>query len=179
MLEEWRDIKWYEWIYQISSFWRVKALKRKFAERLLHPHKNNSWYFIVCFCVGYEKKYKLVHRLVAETFLPNKDNKETINHKNWDKTDNRVENLERMTMSENGYHRYRVLWKGNGLLWKRWCLCKTSIPILQLLDWKIINKFYWAAEAQRETWVTKSNIISCARGKLKSAWGYQWKYFNS
>jgi hypothetical protein len=47
------------------------------------------------------------------------------------------------------------------------------------LDWKIINKFYWAAEAQRETWVTRSNIISCARGRLKSAWGYQWKYFNS
>lgn len=71
---------------------------------LLTPRKNRDGYLFIEFEINGKKYYRRIHRLVAENFLPEAHTKETVNHKNFDKTDNRVENLEWMTNLENIRH---------------------------------------------------------------------------
>lgn len=126
-MEEWKSIPGFEGIYQISSEGRVKNA----YGRMLKPETTRNGYQRIRLFDG--KKY-LLHRLVASTFIPNLENKEVVNHKNGVKTDNRVENLEWSTWSENVKHAYatglkcvseerreqlRVLMKGNTLARKK------------------------------------------------------------
>lgn len=105
--EEWRDIEGYEGLYQVSSYGRVKSLnyKRTKEERNLSPYGNGHGYLSVSLRKNSKTKKVLVHRLVAEAFLS--DREEQINHKNGCKADNHVDNLEWCTQSENLLHAYR------------------------------------------------------------------------
>ncbi len=118
-MEIWKDIIGYESLYSVSNLGRVKALKRKInsprgfrtaRERILKIADCNG-YSLVMLCKEGTRINKLVHRLVAISFLNNPENKPCINHKNGIKTDNRVENLEWSTYSENELHSRRVLKK--------------------------------------------------------------------
>lgn len=88
--EEWRDVVGYEGYYQVSSEGRVR---NAIYGNILNPWKKNNGYLDVVL-VGYGRKHKMVHRLVAEAFIPNPNNEPQINHKDENKTNNRVENLE-------------------------------------------------------------------------------------
>ena len=77
--------------------------------RWLKPKLDKYGYYVVRLFINKHGYDKTVHRIVAETFLLNPEQKETVNHKNGIKTDNRVENLEWSTFSENNLHRFRVL----------------------------------------------------------------------
>ena len=116
--EIWLPINGYEEKYLISSFGRVKTLKRfshaEFSKRVVEEKIKNQnidkdGYPQLCLSGGYKKKRFSAHRLVATHFIPNPKNKPQVNHINGIKTDNRVENLEWVTAAENNLHKYRVL----------------------------------------------------------------------
>lgn len=109
LVEEWKDIKGYEGKYQVSNLGRVRSLDREYNNHgTMVPIKgkvlsfnNCRGYSLVTLCKD-SKCYKAkVHRLVAEAFIPNPDNKPCIDHINIDRADNRVENLRWCTGEEN------------------------------------------------------------------------------
>jgi hypothetical protein len=112
MKEEWRDIKGFEGRYQVSNMGRVKSLdhevimknggKYPVKGKIKKPYKINSGYYTMQLSKGVQKK--LVHRLVAEAFINNHKNKPNINHIDKNKINNKADNLEWVTQSENCLH---------------------------------------------------------------------------
>ena len=107
MVEVWKDVPGYEGLYQVSSTGNVKSLPkmcgfRKDKGKILSPFINTSGYELVTLCKNNNQKHFQVHRLVAMAFIPNINNKPQVDHINRVRTDNRVENLRWVTVSENG-----------------------------------------------------------------------------
>lgn len=125
-MEVWKDIKGYEGIYQISIKGRVKSLERyrerkdgvlmRDKERFLKLRSDSNGYFKVDLTKGGTRKTILVHRLVANAFIPNPENKPKVNHKDGIKSNNEVTNLEWNTVSENIKHAYETALKKSTML---------------------------------------------------------------
>jgi len=106
MSEIWKNIKDYP-NYQISNLGNVKSSYYN-RELILRPVVNNHGYLVVSLCNDNDKKIKLISRLVAETFIPNPDNKPEVDHiNNLEKTNNTLSNLRWATHTEN-IHNTRV-----------------------------------------------------------------------
>lgn len=101
ILQVWEPITGYE-NYSISNRGEVKNSHK----RLLKPYRDGKGYMAVALCKNGVPETKLVHRLVAAAFISNPENKATVNHINGVKTDNRIENLEWASQSENNKHAY-------------------------------------------------------------------------
>jgi len=121
-MEIWKDVKGYEGLYKISNLGRVNRLMhvRKlyhihlkkfipvvFKDRILKSNMNKGYLGITLHING-SKKQCYIHRLIAEAFIPNPENKPEVNHKNGIKSDNRIENLEWVTHKENMIHAGRM-----------------------------------------------------------------------
>ena len=107
--EVWKDIKGYEGKYQASTLGRIKRnkifkFKKTYPEIILKTRYNDMGYKIVNLFKEKKQKTFLVHRLVASTFLLNEDNLKVVNHKDGIKSNNKIENLEWVTRSENKIH---------------------------------------------------------------------------
>ena len=114
-MEVWKDIKGYEGRYQVSNNGRVKSLpiNEKYCKRtdeiILKPFMCGSGYQEVILKINGQRKPKLIHRLVADAFIPNPTNKKEVNHKDGNKFNNDYTNLEWVSSSENIRHSYNEL----------------------------------------------------------------------
>ena len=155
-MEEWKSIPGYEGLYEVSSYGRVKSLEISYirkngimdqkSEMILSPKNNGTGYFTVCLYKNKIHKYYLIHRLVAEAFLPNPDNLPEVNHKDEDKSNNRVDNLEwcdrKYNLNYKGVLKRRSQrMKENGI-YERITLKRTKYPELIGLDIKERQKIY-------------------------------------
>lgn len=148
---------------------RIKKLNTTF---------NRKHYECICLTKNHKKYTKKIHRLVAETFIPNLENKPEVNHKNGIKADNRVKNLEWATAAENMQHAHKVLGIKSSNFGKFGTDNHSSKPVKQIKNGKIIAIYGSMREAERKTKICSTGISACCKGKAKSAGGYQWKYKN-
>lgn len=106
--EIWKPIKNWD-KYFVSSFGRIKSTKNKNIERIMKQQTGKNGYLSVILTFNSKRERKSVHRIVAEAFLENKYNKEQVNHKDGNKKNNNIINLEWVSRSENAIHKYKVL----------------------------------------------------------------------
>ena len=110
-MEVFKDVKGYEGYYEISNLGRVRSTSYK-GVKILKPFITKKGYLNVIFCVKRKTEHKLIHRLVAEAFIPNVNNYSTVNHKDENKLNNCVENLEWLSVEDNNrYSNKKMLTK--------------------------------------------------------------------
>lgn len=165
-MEVWKDVVGYEGLYQVSDLGRVKSLPRppvRYQGREMTQHCDSKGYKRLWLCKeGVSKNYK-VHRLVAEAFIPNPNNLPQVNHKDEDKSNNFVGNLE---WCDN---RYNATYNGR--------MEKITRKISRRVRCLETNVLYDSVkEASRKTGVAHSNIVYVCQGKFKQAKGYHFKY---
>ena len=164
--EIWCPIKGYEGLYEVSDQGRVRSLKSG-KERILKPGSDKYGYLMVCLCKNGEKKNLLVHRLVAQAFIPNPDNLPQVNHKDENKTNNYVHNLEWCSSKYNANFGTRTQRQAE----------KLSKPVLQYTKYGVfVREWKSTRDVERNLGYFHNNISYCCNGKHKSAYGYVWKY---
>lgn len=194
MQEIWKPVplKDYSDLYQVSNLGKVKSLnegigkskKEQNSNHLLNL-SNHSWgYDYVTFSKNNVRKNMFVHRLVALAFIPNPQNYPVINHKDGNKKNNCVDNLEWCTQKENMQHASKM-----GLLNKNHKLPKKRIksvcfkkakPVYQFsMDGKLINIWRSGMEASKELSIPNNKIYMCCNGKISYSNGFIWSYSNS
>ena len=173
-IEIWVDIKEYQGDYLVSNKGRIKSLKFKLPRIRKDGNNGHGYRFIPLTKNGVTKNF-YIHRLVAEHFIPNPENKSTVNHKDGNKNNNCVDNLEWATQSENSQHGFDT-----GLnKQKSGAENKSSKAVIQYsLSGDFIREYVSMTEAGNTIGCAASNIGACCRGKYKQVKGFIWKYKN-
>lgn len=186
-MEQWRDIEGYEGLYQISNYGNVLSVvfgsknhpRLKQESRLLRLAASSSGYYHVQLYKNGVPSTRLVHKLVASAFISNPEKKPEVNHKDGDKSNNRVENLEWVTKSENLKHAALTGLRVSPMIGMTGERNPFSKPILQYdLDGNFIKKWASAMEASRHMHVAPCGIYSCLSGRSATSRGYIWKRFD-
>lgn len=161
--EEWKKIKGYEDKYLISNLGEVKVIK---TNKILKKELRRD-YWSVQLWKNCKSKHFQIHRLVALHFIDNKNNYQYINHKDENKLNNCIDNLEWCTASYNVNY---------GTAIQR-AVEKKAISVLQYdKNNNLVAKHFSIMDAERNTGIYNSNIVKCCKGERKTAGGYVWKY---
>lgn len=192
MEEIWKNIKGFEGLYQISNFGNVKSLDRtvkvigknqfgtfitykQIKGKMLSQSINKYGYYQVVLYKNGKKYNKLVHQLVAKAFIPNPQNKPTVNHIDGIKTRNIVNNLEWATQKEQQWHSINIL--GHKHIISQKCRdCrkyKTQQKRVERSDGMKFNSIKEAANGNKSL---RKHILEVCKGKRIYAGGYSWKY---
>ncbi len=184
--EIWKPVVGFEWLYEVSNLGRLKSLARLVkrwdsfigvVEKISYWGKTTEGYMGTKLCRNWIEKPVRIHRLVAESFIPNPEWKLQVNHIDWVKDNNTLENLEWCTNSENVLHGFRVLKRDtshcalNGK--------KLGKPILQYtLGGEFIKEWASTMDIERALWFRHNNISRSCQGKYRHTWWFLWKYKN-
>ena len=146
------EIKGYEGLYAVTPEGEVWGYKRK---KFLTPRANNVGYlYVVLYKDGKAKNY-MIHRLVAEAYIPNPENLPQVDHIDNNKSHNYLNNLQWITHRDNSRK-------------------SKNKPILQFtLDGEFVREWECASDVSREA---SGHICDCLKGRYKTAYGYIWKY---
>ena len=170
-VEIWKDYKNYEGLYQASNLGRVRSLDRWVSSkngsmqfikgRILKLGNHNQGYLSVNLCKNNKVKTYLVHRIIAETFLPNPDNLPCVNHKDEDKTNNSVVNLEWCTYEYN--NNYGTANERMSKSLTNNIYTSREVDVYDL-DMNFIETLPSLAECARKYNLKKANVIHCCNG---------------
>lgn len=162
---EWKTITGYE-NYEVSS---EGDIRNKKTGKILKPAKNSTGYLLVGLCKDGKLKSFLVHRLVAETWIPNPNGYPIVNHINENKEDNSVDNLEWCSYKYNS--NYGTCQQRKGQAKKDSGNGGKKVYCVEL-----DQTFNSIKEAERKTGVRHEGILRCCQGKYKTAGNMHWKY---
>lgn len=178
-MEEWRDIKGYEGLYQVSNLGRIKSLNYRSSNReeILKLHNNKKGYKQIRLSKEKTRKSYLVHRLVAQEFIPNPYNLPEINHKDECKYNNVVENLEWCTSKYNANYGTKIKRASNNNSGaknykSRKIKCVTTGEVFDTMT-----------EASKKYNVQTAHLTDCCKGRRKTTGKHpitriplEWKY---
>ena len=169
MEEIWKDKKDYEGHYQVSNWGRVKSIK--FGKEIILKQSIRHGYYYVCLSKNGIVKTYLVHCLVAEAFIDNSDNLPQVNHKDENKLNNSVDNLEWCDAKYNCNYGTRTERLSKSQINGK----RSKIVIQYNLDGTFVREWPSAMECERNGY-KNTGISKCCLGKLKTYKGYIWKY---
>lgn len=198
IIEEWKPIEGYEGLYEVSNLGRVKSLNynRTKQEKILKQGKMKNGYLYVILCKEGKMKIFYIHRLVATTFIENPNNFRFVNHKDENKTNNLVSNLEWCTHQYNIKYGtciqrrvsntdYKAIVEKRKIDYKarttkidyKAIAEKQSKKVYQYTkDGELVKVWESTRECGRNGY-NQSNVAACCRGELKHYKNYIWSYY--
>lgn len=185
--EEWRDVVGYEGLYAVSSLGRVASLCKKLnrasksgnayaafsTPKLLKPHISNRGYWAVMLTRNYKREMRYVHRLVAESFIPNPNNNPQVDHIDTNRLNSCMDNLRWCTQSENNLNeitnqKFRKARANKGSSHK----CKPIVSIAPNGD--VTN--YKSITSVQDDGHIREKVLSCLGGRNRTHHGLKWMY---
>ena len=161
-MEQWKKLTGYDRPYMVSTDGRVSN-----GKRLLSTGIRSSGYYSVALRRNGMYKNMLVHRLVALAYIPNPNGYPCVNHRDEDRYNNSVDNLEWCTYEYNNNY---------GTCRQRSAAHRRK-PVLQMtLDGEIIRRWDGVVDAARDLHISRSGIAGAARGATATSGGYRWRY---
>lgn len=188
-MEIWKDVCGFEGLYQISSYGRIKSLHYYGGDRveILKPARDKNGYLTIGVWKDGKRYSKKMHRLVAEAFIPNPDNLPQINHKDEDRENNFVENLEWCTNKYNVNYGNHSLHAAQAQMGKRHTVehimkIRANAPgskavlMINPDDMSIVGEYVSGSEAARQIRGTATNVAYACRNQGTKYKGYFWRY---